>query len=159
MNYLCIVDIIHDTIVDGPGFRTSIYAAGCPHACKGCHNPQSWKKENGRMVSIDDIMCEIRKNPIANVTFSGGEPFVQTAGFLTLARRIKAETDKTIWCYTGFRYETLLLNPECAELLSYVDVVVDGRYEESERDLTLRFRGSRNQRIIHLKGLPEIKTA
>lgn len=159
MNYICILSIVQDTIVDGPGFRTSIYAAGCPHACKGCHNPQSWIKENGSMTSIDEIMKTIKSNPIANVTFSGGEPFTQVSGFLSLAKRIKEETDKTIWCYTGFQYETLLLNPENVKLLSYIDVLVDGRYIEKEKDLSLRFRGSRNQRIINVKELLGVKSA
>lgn len=159
MDYLCILDIVQDTIVDGPGFRTSIYAAGCPHACKGCHNPQSWSRENGQMMSIDSIMLEIKQNPVAHVTFSGGEPFMQASGFLALAKRIKEETEKTIWCYTGFRYETLLASAECSNLLSYIDVLVDGRYEETERDSSLRFRGSRNQRIIYIKEQMGVKTA
>lgn len=151
LDYLCILNIVHDTIVDGPGLRTSIYAAGCPHACKGCHNPQSWSKENGYMITVGEIMNNIVQSPVTNVTFSGGEPFLQTQGFLALAKRIKRETNKTIWCYTGFRYESLLSNSECTELLSYIDVLVDGPYLEKERDLTLRFRGSKNQRIIHIK--------
>ena len=159
MSSLCILNIVHDTIVDGPGFRTSIYAAGCPHACKGCHNPQSWDRQNGHLVSIDELMDEIKKSPIANVTFSGGEPFMQAEGFISLAKRIRQETNKTIWCYTGFQYEKLLLNPVFSELLSHVDVLVDGRYMEELRDTSLRFRGSKNQRIIDVRGLLKVSIA
>ncbi len=156
---ICLLNIVHDTIVDGPGFRTSIYAAGCPHACPGCHNPQSWNRDNGHMVSIDEIMDEICENPISNVTFSGGEPFMQAQAFTALAKRIKTETNKTIWCYTGFTYEKLLLNPTFTELLTYIDVLVDGRFEETQKDTTLRFRGSRNQRIIDVRGLLGVNIA
>ena len=158
-NSLCILDVVHDTIVDGPGFRTSIYSAGCPHECKGCHNPQSWHRSNGHQVSIDELMVEIKKNPVSNVTFSGGEPFLQPHGFIALAKRIKNETDKTIWCYSGFQYETLLQNPVATELLSYIDVLVDGRYIEELKDPTLRFRGSQNQRIIDVRGLLGVSIA
>lgn len=150
---ICILDIVHDTIVDGTGFRTVVYSAGCPHACPGCHNPQSWDRANGRLVSIDAIMEEICRNPVANVTFSGGEPFMQARSFIALAKKIKSETNKTIWCYTGFTYETLLQNPLFTEFLSYIDVLVDGRFDETQQDPSLHFRGSRNQRIIELRGL------
>jgi len=151
MNKICILDIVEDTIVDGPGFRTTIYSSGCPHHCPGCHNPQSWDIENGRWMSIDAIMKVIHNNPVSNVTFSGGEPFYQIDGFLALAKRIKAETDKTIWCYTGYRYERLIKNDKARELLSYMDALVDGRFEMDLKDEDLRFRGSSNQRIIDLK--------
>ncbi|MCD7973054.1 MAG: anaerobic ribonucleoside-triphosphate reductase activating protein [Candidatus Azobacteroides sp.] len=150
MEKICILDIVEDTIVDGPGFRTSIYSAGCPHCCPGCHNPHSWDIENGYWQSIDFIMDVIKSNPISNVTFSGGEPFFQPQGFIALAKRIKAETDKNIWCYTGFRYEMLMKKELHRELLSYLDVLVDGRFELDQKDEGLRFRGSHNQRIINL---------
>ena len=150
MDKLCILDIVEDTIVDGPGFRTTIYSAGCPHSCLGCHNPQSWDKENGHWESIDAILQIIKNNPVANVTFSGGEPFFQAKGFISLAKRIRTETDKTIWCYTGYRYEQLIIKPLFKELLSCLDVLVDGRFEITLKDSDLRFRGSSNQRIINL---------
>lgn len=145
---LCLLDIVEDTIVDGPGFRTAIYGAGCPHQCPGCHNPQSWDRKNGKMVSIDSIMQVINNNPVANVTFSGGDPFSQPKAFIALAKRIKKETNKTIWCYTGYKYEFLAQHPLYNELLFYIDVLVDGKFEQEQKDETLRFRGSRNQRVI-----------
>lgn len=147
---ISVIKIVEDTTVDGPGFRTSIYAAGCPNACPGCHNPQSWNIENGHQMTTEDIMSVIREDEFADVTFSGGDPMFQPEGFAELARTIKKETNKTIWCYTGYVYETLLCNPRQSELLKWIDVLVDGPYMESCRDTDLLFRGSRNQRLINV---------
>ena len=95
-------------MVDGPGFRTSIYCAGCRHACKGCHNPQSWDFKGGREMTTEELMRIIVADPYANVTFSGGDPMYQCDGFAELARAIHEQTNKDIWCYTGFTYETLI---------------------------------------------------
>ena len=135
-------------MVDGPGFRTSIYCAGCRHKCPGCHNPQSWDFEGGHSMSTDDIMRVIESDPYANVTFSGGDPMYQPEGFTELARAIKERTDKNIWCYTGFTFETLVNNPRQRALLEQIDVLVDGPFVKSKRDETLCFRGSSNQRIL-----------
>lgn len=148
MTELYILDIIHDTTVDGPGFRTSIYSAGCQHKCPECHNPQSWDVQNGHPMTISSLMDEIVSDPFAHVTFSGGDPMFQAQGFAQLARRIKAETDKTIWCYTGFTWEGLSTNADAQELLDYVDVLVDGPFMKALRDEELLFRGSSNQRLI-----------
>ncbi len=143
-----ILDILHDTTVDGPGFRTSIYCAGCRHHCAGCHNPQSWDFAAGRDVEVDELMQEIQSDPFADVTFSGGDPFFQAEAFAELARRIKSGTRKTIWAYTGFLYEDLLENPAHRALLEQLDVLVDGPFIQSLRDVDLLFRGSSNQRLI-----------
>ncbi len=148
---ISILRIIHDTMVDGPGFRTTIYCAGCPNACPGCHNPQSWDINNGTMTSTDDIMKEIMDDPFANVTFSGGDPMFQAEGFAELARAIRQQNDKNIWCFTGFKFENLLKNPQQLELLKLIDVLVDGPFVKSLRDEDLFFRGSSNQRIIHVR--------
>ena len=149
---ISIMDIIDGTVVDGPGFRLSIYCAGCSHKCKGCHNPQSWEIGNGKLMDIDEIMDVVKQSPW-NVTFSGGDPFFQAEGFARLARRIKDETSKTIWCYTGYTIEELQQegNPCRMELLESIDVLVDGPFVEELRDEQLRFRGSSNQRIIQLR--------
>ncbi len=149
-----VLDIIEDTTVDGPGFRTSIYCAGCSHACKGCHNPQSWDFNGGREMTTDEIMKIIEADPYADVTFSGGDPMYQAEGFIELARAIRERTNKTIWCYTGFTYEALLKMPKQRELLELIDVLVDGPFVESLRDPDLLFRGSSNQRIISLTQPP-----
>ena len=149
-NSIRVLDIIEETMADGPGLRTSIYCAGCLHHCPGCHNPQSWDMNGGREMSIDDIMEVIKADEFCNVSFSGGDPFYQVEGFTELARRIKEETGKTIWCWTGFLYEEILADSHLSMLLPYIDVLVDGPFIEAEKDTDLLFRGSSNQRIIYL---------
>lgn len=146
-----ILDVIDGTVVDGPGFRLSIYCAGCGHRCRGCHNPQSWDMCGGRSVTVGQLLETVKASPW-NVTFSGGDPFYQAAGFAYLARRIKEETSRTIWCYTGFTLEELVQenDPHRMELLRSVDVLVDGPFVEELRDEQLRFRGSSNQRILEV---------
>ncbi|MCD7899587.1 MAG: anaerobic ribonucleoside-triphosphate reductase activating protein [Bacteroides sp.] len=148
---ISILDIVEDTTVDGPGFRTSIYAAGCGHRCPGCHNPESWDIRRGKLMSVDSLLEKILSDEFANVTFSGGDPLYQAEGFTQLAREIKLKSRKTIWCYTGLRFETILLNKKQAALLRYIDVLVDGRYEQSLRNESLLFRGSKNQRLIDVQ--------
>ena len=148
-NTLYILDIIDGTVVDGPGFRLSIYCAGCSHRCKGCHNPQSWEIGNGKEMDLEELMQVVKDSPW-NVTFSGGDPFFQAEGFAQLARRIKTETSKTVWCYTGYTLEALVQenDPWKMELLRNIDVLVDGPFVQDLRDEQLRFRGSSNQRIL-----------
>jgi len=148
---ISVLRIIEDTMVDGPGFRTSIYCAGCRHACLGCHNPQSWDFDGGTAMTTEDIMRVIEADPYANVTFSGGDPMYQPEGFAELARAIRERTRKTIWCYTGFTFEVLLNNPRQRALLELVDVLVDGPFVKDQRDESLRFRGSRNQRLVDVR--------
>lgn len=144
-----ILDIIHQTTADGPGFRVSVYAAGCNHRCPGCHNPQSWDMKGGREMTVEEVFAEIEKDDFSTgVTFTGGDPFYQVEEFTELAKLIKERTTKNIWCYTGFTYEEILENEKLSVLLPYLDALVDGPYIESQRDLSLRFRGSKNQRII-----------
>ena len=142
-------------MADGPGLRTSIYCAGCGHHCRGCHNPQSWDIANGRWMSIDEIMEVIKADTISNVSFSGGDPFFQVDAFTELARRIKTETGKNIWCWTGFTIEQIRADEHLAMLLPYIDTLVDGPFILEQRDTTLLFRGSPNQRIIHLTPVEE----
>ena len=131
---LSIIDIIEETTVDGPGFRTAIYAAGCPNHCPGCHNPETWDIRRGHWVSTEEILDKVLADDFSNVTFSGGDP--------------KERSQKNIWCYTGYDFEQLLQNKQQAELLQYIDVLVDGRYRQELRDESLLFRGSSNQRLI-----------
>lgn len=148
---LRVLDILFETMMDGPGLRTSIYFAGCKHHCKGCHNPQSWDMNGGYSMPINHILTLIKEDEFANVTFSGGDPFYQVDAVTELAKRIKAETNKTIWCYTGFTIEEIREDPNLNKLLPYIDVLVDGPYVEALRNTDLPFRGSENQRIIHIK--------
>ena len=145
-----VLKIVEGPIVDGPGLRTTVYFAGCNHHCHGCHNPQSWDPENGRDMSVDEIFDIIEYNGF-DVTFSGGEPLMQIEnGLLELAGKIK-KLGKSIWCYTGYTIEEIKQSHQLNPVLNVVDVLVDGPFVESLKDLSLRFRGSSNQRIINLK--------
>ncbi len=147
---LRILDIIEDTVVDGPGFRTAIYAAGCSHACKGCHNPESWDILGGKLMSVADVLERILADPFADVTFTGGDPMFQAKEFTELAKAIKKHSHKNIWCYTGYTFEQVISNPIRFELAKHIDVLVDGKFVEELRDESLAFRGSSNQRIIDI---------
>lgn len=141
-----VLDIVRGTTVDGPGFRTSIYVAGCSHHCKGCHNPQSWDFNAGKEMGFDEIMA-IVEDEDWDVTISGGDPLYQPEKIKELAGRIHA-TGHTVWLYTGFIWEDLIKIPSILNVLSEIDVIVDGPFLESERNTDLLFRGSGNQRII-----------
>lgn len=144
---LRVIDIVGGTSVDGPGLRTSVYFAGCNHHCPGCHNPQSWDFEGGEAMSVLRIK-EIIDDCDFNVTFSGGDPLMQPVDeMVELARLLKAD-GRTIWCYTGYSYEYVSSRLEYEALLACIDVLVDGPFVESLRDISLRFRGSSNQRLV-----------
>lgn len=147
-----IAGIIRESIVDGKGLRFVIFGQGCPHRCPGCHNPQTHNFSGGKFVPISSLVQEIRKNPLLQgVTFSGGEPFAQPEAFAQLAREIKAtcrQLDITV--YSGYTYEQLVDLSGAAELLGLCDYLIDGPFLLEERDISLKFRGSRNQRYIDL---------
>ena len=151
MATISILEIVEDTTVDGPGFRTSVYSSGCPHRCPGCHNPQSWEIDNGHPVETEEILKIILADPFADVTFTGGDPMFQPQGFAELAQAIRENSTKNIWCYTGYRFEDLLQKPAQKALLEQIDVLVDGRFIDALKDNELRFRGSSNQRIINVQ--------
>lgn len=146
---LRVLDIVEGTIVDGPGLRTSIYLSGCNHHCLECHNSQSWQYENGKPMTVPEILAIIKENGF-NVSLSGGDPFYQIDNLLPLLQQIK-KLGKNIWCYTGYTYEQIISNAKLSEALLYIDVLVDGRYDKDKHDLDLRFRGSSNQRLIDIK--------
>lgn len=138
-------------MADGPGLRVSVYCSGCYHKCKGCHNPQTWDMFSGELTSIDTILNEIKEDTYSSgVTFTGGDPMYQVEAFTELAKRIKEETDKDIWLYTGFVMSKILNEPCLSQILKYVDYVVDGPYVEDLRDIDLKFRGSSNQTIYKI---------
>lgn len=153
---LRVLDIIEETMVDGVGLRTAIYFAGCGHKCEGCHNPESWGFNGGKEYTVDELLGIIKRDPFANVTFSGGDAFFQVGAATELARRIKEETDKTLWVYTGYTIERIIQTRYLARMLPYIDVLVDGPFVKELRNTDLAFRGSENQRIIdvqkYLKG-------
>lgn len=143
-----------ETIVDGEGIRYSIYFAGCPHNCKGCHNPSGRDPKAGKPLTdemLTQIISEINNNPLLDgITLSGVDPFYDPKGILPVIKRLKAETGLSIWCYTGYLYEDLKLRPDSCAVLDYIDVLVDGPFIESKYLPTLSFKGSTNQRILDL---------
>lgn len=142
-----IMDIVHSSSVDGTGFRDVLFVNYCPHRCDGCHNPETWSRENGRDVTLEEVFRDLTKSDLTNVTFSGGEPFEQARELAILARALK-KVGKTIWVYSGYTYEQILADETKKELLILCDVLVDGRFDKNQTELNLRFKGSLNQRII-----------
>ena len=144
--------IVSDSIVDGPGIRTTIFSQGCPHHCPGCHNPETWAFGCGTDVSVETIVDIVKSNPLCKgVTFSGGEPFSQAAAFAKLAVLLKAE-GYDVASYSGYTFEELLEGSEAQQqLLSVIDILIDGRFLLEQKSLEIAFRGSRNQRILDVK--------
>ena len=147
---ISVISIIESTSVDGPGLRTTVYCAGCGHRCKGCHNPQSWDINSGIMTDVD-VLADRLLATGEDITFSGGDPMFQAEAFAELASKIKMQSNRNIWCYTGYRIEQLLKNPKAMTLLKNIDVLVDGQFELALRDENLLFRGSSNQRLIDVQ--------
>ena len=147
-----VMNILHDSNVDGDGLRSVVFVAGCPHHCKGCHNPKSWDFNAGTEMTVEDVATELLNNELTDVTLSGGEPFAQAEELAELVD-ILHDAGKDVWCYTGYTYEHLRDHGTEAQrlLLSKVDTLVDGHYIERLRDPYALFRGSSNQRIIKLR--------
>ena len=149
-----VIDIYHDSICDGVGMRSVLFVAGCPHRCEGCHNPESWNACNGKMMDVDDIYKELTSNELSDgITLSGGEPLLYAKQLLPMVKRIKEETNLNIWCWSGWLYEELVQNKYQAEILKYIDVLVDGKFVLELRDITDNnmWRGSLNQRVLQLE--------
>lgn len=153
---LRVIDIVAGTSVDGPGLRTSIYFAGCNHHCPGCHNPQSWDMEGGKPMTIAEIIDIVDRNGF-NVTFTGGDPLMHPAELAELAAGLRSR-GYDLWCFTGYRYEEIAGKELFMPLLRQLHVLVDSPFILDQRDTTLRFRGSRNQRLIDLPATLESGT-
>ena len=155
MPELRISGIVRESVVDGPGIRFVVFTQGCPHHCPGCHNPDTHPFDGGKLVNIERILAEVDKNPLLKgLTLSGGEPFCQPGPLAELARKAHAR-GLDVMVYSGYTLEQLLekaeTEPEVGALLREADVLVDGRFIEAEKSLILKFRGSRNQRILDVK--------
>lgn len=152
--YARVLHILHDSVVDGDGLRTVIFFSGCPHRCRGCHNPESWNLNHGSLVSVRDLVAEVLANPLSDVTLSGGDPFLQAAVVKVIARAL-SHAGKHIWAYTGYTLEQILENgtADQLELLSWCNVLVDGRFEQQLRTTELPYRGSSNQVIWKRKAI------
>lgn len=143
-----------DSIVDGEGLRTVLWTQGCPHHCPGCHNPHTWAETGaGQLTTVVAIQEQLSLIPMqAGITFSGGEPFAQAAAAREIALFAREKLGWNIWSFSGYTYEQLLeADEEKQAFLRTLDVLIDGPFILAERDLSLRFRGSRNQRLLRLK--------
>lgn len=160
MNYAALKKM---DVANGPGLRVSLFVSGCTHHCKECFNKEAWDFGYGTpftMETIGTVLKYMANEHVAGLSLLGGEPFERNnqKGLLPLLRQVKENyPQKSIWCYTGFHFETdilgqMLINwEETKEFLSYLDILVDGKFEIEKKDLNLRFKGSSNQRIIKVK--------
>ena len=152
---LRVAGVIEESIVDGPGIRFVLFLQGCRLRCPGCQNPQTWDFDGGTLVPSDEVLARIKENPLVHgVTFSGGEPFEQAEALLPLAKELKAQ-GYHLMAFSGFTLEQLVQKPECRALLEQLDLLVDGPFIEAQKSLDLRFRGSRNQRILNMPSTRE----
>lgn len=152
MSVIRTAGIVKESIVDGPGIRFTIFVQGCPHHCEGCHNPETHDFSGGTDINSEKLINEIKDNPLlAGITLSGGEPFCQAEALVSLAEEVKA-MKMSVVAYSGYTFEQLLNmsgeNPFILRLLKSCDLLIDGRYVQEQKDLTLRFRGSSNQRVL-----------
>ena len=138
------------SIVDGPGLRTVVWTQGCIHKCKGCHNQLTWDKYGGLEYDTSDIVKEILNVEMqSGVTFSGGDPLEQYKACIEIMKELKKH-NINIWLFTGYLYEKILKS-ERKEILNYIDVLVDGPFQIEKKSLSLKFKGSSNQRTINVK--------
>ena len=157
MNY---AEIKYCDVANGPGVRTSLFVSGCSHHCPGCFNEIAWDFNYGKPFTqdtIDSIIESLKPDYIQGLTLLGGEPFEYSnqKGLLPLVRQVREVLpQKDIWCFTGFLFDKDIIENMCKrwketnELLSYIDVLVDGRFVEELKNLNLKFKGSENQRTI-----------
>lgn len=152
-------NILTDSIVDGEGLRAVIWTQGCSHNCKECHNPETHDFNKGTLIDIEQIKEKINKLTLQDgITLSGGDPFFQPEASKEIAKYAK-EQGLNVWAYTGFLFEELIQNKKTKELLNYIDVLVDGKFDIEKKSLNIKFRGSTNQRIINVpKSLKTGKT-
>lgn len=142
-------------ISNGPGIRTSLYVSGCTHHCKGCFNKETWDFNSGVPYTLeteDYIIDQLKERD--GLSLLGGDPFdnLKDLDLYDLIARVRKEyPDKTIWCWTGYTYEEIIKNEDLYNFFSLLDVVVDGRFIESKKDIKLKFKGSTNQRVINVK--------
>lgn len=142
-----IADVVEESIVDGEGVRYVIFTQGCKHHCKGCHNPDTHPLSGGVERDVDELLREIVSNPLIDgITLSGGEPFLQSSACLEIAKKAR-ENNLSVWCFTGYTYDSVKEDP----LMREIDVLVDGKFDVTQRSLTAPFRGSKNQRVIDVQ--------
>lgn len=143
----------HDNIVNGDGLRAVVWTQGCPNHCPGCQNPETWSFEDGKLVDIKDICEELSHYPgQAGLTFCGGEPMVQPRACKQIADYVRKELGWNVWSFSGFTYEQIeAAGGDAWEFLKSLDALIDGPFIKSKLDLSLKYRGSSNQRLLHLE--------
>lgn len=143
----------HDNIVNGYGLRAVLWTQGCPNRCLGCQNPETWDFDAGMLVDVEEVKAHLRTFPgQTGITFCGGEPFVQAEACKEIADWCRRELGWNVWSFSGFTYEHILeMGGPAVEFLKSLDALIDGPFILAERDLTLKFRGSKNQRLLHLE--------
>ncbi len=154
MSEIRLFGVERNSTVDGPGIRFAIFTQGCKHHCKGCHNPDSWPMDGGYCDYIDQLVDQVISDPlVTGITFSGGDPFYQANECVAFLEELWHRTSKKyhVATYTGYVFEELVMHQKYWQFLSKIDVIVDGPYIEELRDLRLRWKGSRNQRIIDVQ--------
>jgi anaerobic ribonucleoside-triphosphate reductase activating protein len=147
--------IAYESLVNGPGIRRVFFSQGCKHNCKGCFNPDTHDFNGGEERVIKDLIKDTLDNPmVKGVTFSGGDPFERAEEFSYMAKKFK-KAGLNIWCYSGYTFEKIIEvskeNQGFKELINNIDVLIDGKFIEKEKDEEIKYRGSRNQRIIDIK--------
>ena len=143
--------IAYESLVNGPGIRRVFFAQGCRHNCVGCFNPETHDFNGGELKDMNSLIEDVRENPLLDgITFSGGDPMEQAEVFMIMAKEFKSMGLNT-WCYTGYRLEDILRDEVKLEFLKYIDVLVDGKFEEDLKADNLKYKGSLNQRIIDIK--------
>ncbi len=142
-----------DNIVNGYGLRAVLWTQGCPNHCPGCQNPETWDFNGGMLVDIDEVKQRLREfQGQTGITFCGGEPFVQPESCKEIADWCRKELDWNVWSFSGFTYEQILeMGGASVEFLKSLDYLIDGPFILAERDLTMKFRGSKNQRLLRLE--------
>lgn len=146
-----VAGIVKESVVDGPGIRYVIFAQGCKHGCKGCHNPETHDFNGGKLLNADLIVEDIVRNKnIDGVTFSGGDPFFQPEEFCYISKKLK-EKGINVIAYTGFTFEDIFRDSRRSKLLKNIDTLIDGSFLLEKKTYKLPFRGSSNQRIINVK--------
>ena len=155
LKYVRLAGVIYESLVNGPGIRRVYFAQGCRHNCDGCFNPETHDFNGGELMDMNELINDAISNPIINgITFSGGDPLEQAESFSYMAKEFKSK-GLNIWCYTGYTFEQILekmkKDKDLKELISNVDVLVDGKFEMNNKNKGLKFRGSSNQRIIDVK--------
>lgn len=150
---LYVARIVYSTSTDGVGLRNSLYVSGCPIHCEGCHNKAFWSKESGDKQTVDAVFAQLNSDDF-DISILGGEPLMQYEAVVELCKKIKEETNKTIWLWSG--YTMAYIQKHFPDILYYIDVLVDGMYMKTKSVPNLQWRGSTNQRVWKVENVNNV---